>query len=49
MNIDRKEMDSDLCDIKPGKIFFKDVSFYQEVEEIATTHVLQYLSDMKSK
>ena len=39
----------DLSHIEAGKIFLKDVPLYQQVEKVATAHILEYLSDMKSK
>ena len=42
-------METDLCHIEPREIFFEHISLDKEVKEITTAHVLQYLSDMKSK
>jgi hypothetical protein len=39
-----KEENADLCDIETSKVFLKDVSFYQKVEEITAAHKLQNLS-----
>lgn len=42
-------MKTNLSDIEPCEVFFENVPFYQEVEKVAPSHVLEDLSDMKSK
>ena len=32
-----------LCDIKPSEVLFKDVFLDEEIEQIAASHVVQYL------
>lgn len=34
---------ANLGDIETSEVFFKDVSFYQEIEEISATHVFENL------
>lgn len=42
-------METDLCHIEPREVFFEHISLDKEVQKISTAHVLQDLSDMKSK
>ena len=37
------EINANLSDIETSEVFFKDVSFYQEIEEISATHVFKNL------
>ena len=37
-------IEAHLGDVKPGKIFLKDVSFDQQIKKVSSTHVLEHLS-----
>ena len=38
-----EEESANLCNVKSGKIFFEDVPFYQQIEEISTAHIFENL------
>lgn len=38
------ETGAHLRDVEPGKIFFKDVPFDQEIKKVSPAHVLEHLS-----
>lgn len=38
-------MVDNLSNIESGEIFFKDVSFYQQIEKVSTAHVFKHLID----
>lgn len=37
------EKTEDLCHVESGKIFFKHVPFYQQIEKIPTAHIFENL------
>jgi hypothetical protein len=40
---------NNLSNIESGEIFFKDVSFYQQIEKVSTAHVFKHLIDREMK